>query len=129
MNAMPADSTTGCIRLLVSGSREWVDAEALHCELSEFWENHPALIVVHGDAPLGADSLARAWAEAYNVPQHRYPADWSKYGRSAGPKRNKLMVDTKPDYAIFFLKGKSSGTRNCLDHVVKAGVEHHCLTD
>jgi hypothetical protein len=30
-----------------------------------------------------------------------YPAEWKKYGRSAGPKRNKQMADVA-DFAIAF---------------------------
>lgn len=129
MLSQPRRLTQDSFRLLVSGSREWVDVDALHHELLEFKEEYPALIILHGDAPKGADRFAREFAEKYNNPQHRYPADWERFGKIAGPKRNQLMVDTKPDYAIFFLKGKSSGTKDCLARAVKAGIEHHCLTD
>lgn len=52
--------------------------------------------VIHG-AARGADSCANEWAEK-NAAQPdavlcwRYPADWSKYGRSAGPRRNAEML-------------------------------------
>ena len=39
----------------------------------------------------------------------RYPADWSKYGKSAGIKRNRQMAEAG-DYIICFWDGKSHGT-------------------
>lgn len=92
--------------------------------INQKWIEHPDLIIVHGDCPKGADRFAREFAEQYGVPEERHPALWDLHGRSAGHKRNKAMVDSHPDEAIFFIRGESRGTRNCLGHARKAGIPH-----
>ena len=49
-----------------------------------------------------------------------YPADWEKYGRAAGPKRNKKIAEIS-DYIICFWDGKSKGTKSLLSFAEKAG--------
>lgn len=52
----------------------------------------------------GADRMAEEWATtAYPlIGVHRhFPADWDKYGRSAGPIRNQRMLDEgRPDLVV-----------------------------
>ena len=50
---------------------------------------------------------------AYRI--ERYFADWEKYGKSAGPARNKIMAE-KVDYVICFWDGKSKGTRSMIEY-------------
>lgn len=45
----------------------------------------------------------------------RYSADWQKYGKSAGPKRN-LQMAKACDYVICFWDGKSHGTANMISY-------------
>lgn len=40
----------------------------------------------------GLDTLAVDVAKKLNIPYKEYPADWKRYGRSAGHKRNAHMV-------------------------------------
>lgn len=55
-----------------------------------------------------------------------FPADWDKYGRAAGPIRNKQMLEyileENPIVAAFW-DGKSRGTKNMIDQASKADVE------
>ena len=81
--------------------------------------------LIHGCAK-GADLLAeQAWAnlkiEGY---VERFPADWVKHGKAAGPIRNKQMLDEgKPDLVIAFLAKDSRGTKNMIEQAEKAGVD------
>jgi hypothetical protein len=50
----------------------------------------PVTAVYEGEAT-GADTCARAWAESRDIPVRPFSADWSK-GKSAGPKRNAVML-------------------------------------
>ena len=45
-----------------------------------------------------------------------FKADWDKHGRSAGPIRNKQMLDYGPDACLGFLKNSAAnkGTKNML---------------
>lgn len=57
----------------------------------------------------GADYFADMWARERGVPQKRYPAKWHIQGRSAGPKRNKLMFwNELPDMCVAFEGGKGT---------------------
>ena len=49
-----------------------------------------------------------------------YPADWEKYGRAAGPKRNKKIAEIS-DYIICFWDGQSRGTKSLINFAEKAG--------
>lgn len=52
----------------------------------------------------------------------KFPADWDKHGKAAGPIRNKQMLDEgKPDLAIMFPGGR--GTAHMKGLLDKAGVE------
>jgi hypothetical protein len=62
----------------------------------------------------GADSLGEQWAAEYSVPLEIYPADWERYGKGAGFKRNALMA-SKADALIALWDGKSHGTKHMID--------------
>lgn len=81
------------------------------------------LTIIQGEAK-GVDRAAGEWAVLCNVPQERYPADWNKHGKAAGPIRNKQMLDEgKPDLVVAFLAKDSRGTANMVEQARKAGVE------
>ena len=41
------------------------------------------------------------WAESRGIPVKRFPADWKRYGRGAGPKRNRAMAEYADAVALF----------------------------
>ncbi len=59
----------------------------------------------------GADELGRAWALSLGIPLKKFYADWDKYGKRAGPIRNKQMAEYA-DAAIILWDGKSKGSMN-----------------
>lgn len=74
--------------------------------------------IVSGGAE-GVDTLAEIYAHEYTIPLTVFPAEWNKYGRSAGPKRNKLIVD-RADVVIAFLSKESKGTVSTINLAKKA---------
>lgn len=68
----------------------------------------------------GIDKLAEKYAIKYDIPTTIHEALWDKYGKSAGPIRNKKIVDDC-DYLIAFLSSKSVGTKITIDMAKKAG--------
>lgn len=56
--------------------------------------------VVSGGAS-GADTCGENYAKKINVPTIVFKADWSKYGRKAGPLRNKQMAEYADGVALF----------------------------
>lgn len=77
------------------------------------------IVIVSGGAT-GADSLGERYALNNGLKIERYPADWEKYGRSAGPKRNKEMVEIC-DYVICFWDKKSNGTKSLIQYAKQFG--------
>lgn len=89
-------------------------------EPSEDGNYLPLAHVISGKAK-GADTLAIDWAVVNWLTWDEYPADWEKYGKSAGYIRNQQMLDEgKPDYVIAFPGG--AGTKNMKERAIKAGV-------
>lgn len=62
----------------------------------------------------GADYLGEKYAEEKNILVTPFPADWSKYGKKAGPIRNEEMAKYA-DALIAFWDGKSKGTQNMIE--------------
>jgi hypothetical protein len=117
-------------RVLVTGSRTWTDVAKLDEQLDIANMTHRGrMVLVHGACPTGADALAEAWARKNRVPVETYPADWDRLGKSAGFKRNQLMVDTRPDVVLSFNRCGSNGTEHCTDAAEKAGLKVLRFTD
>lgn len=96
------------MRILVTGSRDWADEEAIQSALEEFYDPFGSVTVVHGACPTGADEMADYAAQVIpGFKAERHPADWSK-GRGAGPERNRLMVDLGADLCLAFISNCTS---------------------
>ena len=75
------------------------------------------IVIVSGCAS-GADALGEKYANENGLKIEKHPANWEKYGRSAGPRRNKQMAEVS-DYVICFWDEKSKGTRSMIDYSIK----------
>ena len=62
----------------------------------------------------GADSLGEKYATEKNYKLHKFPADWDRFGKSAGYRRNQEMAEFA-DMVIAFWDGKSVGTKHMID--------------
>jgi hypothetical protein len=56
--------------------------------------------VVSGGAP-GADRGGEEWAAENGIPVKRFSADWTKYGKAAGPIRNREMAEYANTVVLF----------------------------
>lgn len=112
-------------KLIIAGTRSFNDYELLRNIVSTlFMKRHCWTIdwneeIVSGAAP-GADTLAVRYATEADIPFKVFPADWKKYGRSAGPRRNRQMAEYA-DAAIVFWDGKSRGTQNMIQQMRELG--------
>ena len=68
----------------------------------------------------GADALGERYAREHGYKIKRYPAEWEKYGRAAGPMRNRKMAEIA-DFIICFWDGKSRGTKTMIDFATEKG--------
>jgi len=106
------------MKLLVTGDRRWSDYR-----LIEHWLTllKPRL-VIHGRA-YGADRLAGQAAEALEIETISQAANWTRYGKAAGPLRNQQMIDKhKPTHVIAFHHDltQSRGTRDMVKRSLTA---------
>jgi len=77
--------------------------------------------IVHGGAR-GADKMAGKFARQYGIPEVIVPAQWDHYGKSAGPVRNKWMVDIiQVDEVLAFPGG--SGTAHMVELAKRLGIK------
>jgi hypothetical protein len=76
-------------------------------------------IIISGGAH-GVDTVAEVTAEAIGLKTQIFPAEWRVYGRSAGYKRNQLIVEAA-DKVVIFWDGVSKGTKHSLDIAIKLG--------
>jgi hypothetical protein len=120
-------------RILVCGGRDFADRDRLISVLDKVCDDRgwnmeptpdgnylPDVVIISGKAR-GADTMAIDWAVVNWQEWEEYPADWNKYGKSAGYIRNKQMLDEgKPDLVVAFPGGR--GTANMVKLAKDAGV-------
>ena len=101
-------------RVIIAGCRTYENFEQLsaHCD-SLLLDRHPDVVIVCGMAR-GADLLGKRFAERKGYGLHPFPADWTTWGRSAGPKRN-IQMAKNADALIAFWDYKSRGTKHMID--------------
>lgn len=112
------------IRIIIAGSRTFDDYEAL-CEhvnkfilLNRYAATNGAyktneVEIVSGGAR-GADKLGERYAKEHCLSLKVFPADWDKYGKSAGYIRNTEMAKYA-NCLIAFWNGKSKGTAHMIN--------------
>lgn len=107
------------MRILVTGSRDWTDRDTLLRAFVAAQETYAVMgkdshghdvdwlmddwRIVHGACPTGADAMADDWAIVNFVSQDRHPADWLRFGRAAGYRRNQEMVLAGADLCLAFV--------------------------
>lgn len=101
------------VKLIIAGGRDFLDYDML-CEymltLREIIGND--LTIISGMAR-GADALGVRYAQDYKLPLLAMPADWDKYGKAAGYRRNAEMAE-QADACIAFWDGTSRGTAHMI---------------
>jgi len=109
-----------------TGDPGWTNRAAIRRELIKL---PPLTTIIEGEAE-GADLLARDVAEELRFPVEPYPAEWKRYGRAAGPIRNRQMLDEgQPDLVLAFHANiaASTGTADMLGQAKKRGIPTRLL--
>lgn len=111
-------------RALFCGDRNWSDGQWIRQTLEDLLEEYPDLEICEGEAR-GADTLARQAAEKLGIKVTPFPAQWAKFGRAAGPIRNRQMLDEfHPDIVMAFHNDieHSKGTKDMVTEARKRGI-------
>jgi hypothetical protein len=111
------------MRVIVAGDRTFTDYEFVRDTLDKL--DLPVTEIVSGCAR-GVDTLGERYAEEREIPVRQFPAEWDKYGKAAGPIRNKQMAEYG-DSLVAFLKPTSKGTKNMIETAHKLGLTVHVI--
>ena len=98
------------MKYAIVGSRNFEDYDLME----EVLDAYTNLDVIISGGAKGADSLARHYAVVNDIKLIEFIPEWSKYGRSAGFKRNKLIIEDC-DICIAFWDTKSKGTKSSIN--------------
>lgn len=111
------------MKLIIAGGRDIDEMEAYVLLVHHL--RGPARVlstyteIVSGGAK-GVDAAGESFAEFYQVPVKRFPADWNQYGAAAGPIRNREM-SLYADVLLLIWDGKSRGSANMKRQMQRLG--------
>lgn len=108
------------MKVVVTGSRDYQIAQPILDRL----EKLPKLSTIIAGGCRGVDATAAVSARVNGFDLIEFPANWTGRGKAAGPYRNRLMLDTKPDLVIAFHEdfANSKGTRDCVEEAKRRGI-------
>lgn len=114
------DSNLSLSKAIICGGRDFSPTLAhlrfLHSIVERLELN---LTAVLSGCAKGGDSWGEIWAACNGLDIEFFPANWEKYGKSAGFIRNKEMVE-EADMVFAFPGGK--GTKHTKDLAKKKGI-------
>ena len=109
------------MKVIIAGSRNFINYHVLKKECNQFLLDKKNIEIVSGDHYKGADKLGVQYANEKGFNIVRFPAEWNKFGKAAGPIRNKEMA-IFADALIAFWDGKSRGTKNMIQLAKQNGL-------
>ncbi|MBE6729090.1 MAG: DUF2493 domain-containing protein [Ruminococcaceae bacterium] len=109
-------------RVVIAGCRDYDDYGYAKKYIDFYLSNirkENEIVILSGCAS-GADAIGERYAKENGFKVERYPADWQRFGKRAGPKRNNQMAKLC-DYVICFWDGKSRGTKSMIEFAKQYG--------
>lgn len=101
------------MKVIIAGGRTFNDYQLL-CEKCDHALSQQTEIEIVSGTANGADKLGERYAKEKGYSIKQFPADWNKFGKSAGYKRNEDMAKYG-DALIAFWDGESKGTKHMID--------------
>jgi predicted Rossmann fold nucleotide-binding protein DprA/Smf involved in DNA uptake len=110
-------------RIIVCGGRDYCGdvSIAMGVLVASAERKMPGLYTIVTGGADGADTLAEKWAIDNGLQVERYPAEWGKYGRSAGPRRNRVMAALPAVVAVLVFPG-GRGTNDMINAAKEKGL-------
>lgn len=111
------------VRLVIYGGRDYNDWPRFEASVRRFIMTVLAgftVTIIEGEAR-GVDTMARRYAELHGHEYLPFPANWLKYGNSAGYVRNGEMMGIA-HYALGFHDGSSRGTAHSNTLAMNKGI-------
>ena len=117
------------MRMIVAGGRNFNDKNLFEKVMRDKFKELQGkcysikenIEIVSGMAS-GADTLGKEFAERWGLKLAKFPADWDKFGKSAGYKRNEQMAEYA-EALIAIRENNSKGTSHMIDIARKKGLK------
>jgi hypothetical protein len=106
------------MKVAIVGSREYPNLSKVRAYI----QNPPINTVIVSGGARGVDKCAEKVATSIGLKTEIYLADWYRYGKAAGMKRNQQIVEAS-DRVVAFWDRESRGTKNSIDTDKKLGKE------
>ena len=107
-------------KIAIGGCRNFNNYNVFKEFVNECISSFKGEIIIISGKCRGVDCMAERYAAEKSLGLELFPAEWKKYGRSAGPIRNKVMVQ-RADIVIAFWDGKSKGTKSLINNAKVMG--------
>lgn len=117
------------MRVIITGDRAWYCPDLAHEVVGRLLLKYgPALTVIHGAAS-GVDAAFAEACSDLDVTQERHPADWDRYGKGAGPRRNAEIISAGADLciAVHRFLPNSKGTKDAVQRAIAAGIPTYLI--
>ena len=105
------------MKIIIAGGRDFEDFSLMETEFIKYVMERGLQLndvtIISGTAR-GADTVAIRLAEKHHINLIKMSADWDRWGKSAGYRRNTDMANVA-DGVIAFWDGKSKGTGHMID--------------
>lgn len=122
------------MKVLISGARDYKNEAIMGVIILGMKQMYDELgeefIIVEGEAP-GADTMARVIGESLGIEVRKYPADWRRYKKAAGPIRNRQQFDSElPNLVLCFHDDflNSSGTKDMAEYALSKGASTYLIS-
>lgn len=115
------------LKIIICGGRHFCDYTLLESIADNVVKEQvfSEIEIVSGHC-VGADRLGEEYAKKHNFALKIFPAEWKKYGKRAGPIRNKQMIDYIAEFenkiVIAFTSPNTKGTKNTIALAEKANI-------
>lgn len=101
-------------RVIIAGGRDFDDYDLVASTMDKLLQNITEPITIVCGMARGADTLGERYAISKGYEVARFPANWGKFGKAAGYKRNEQMAQNA-DALVAFWDGSSRGTKHMID--------------
>lgn len=110
-------------KVIVAGSRDFNDYELLERELINFLRGKkPNEVEIVSGGARGADRLGEKFAKEKGCKLTIMNADWNRYGKSAGYRRNVEMAEYS-NACVVFWDNVSKGSKHMIDIAEKKDLD------
>ena len=109
-------------KVIIADSRDFNDYEMLKTYADHVLQNIKEPIEIVSGTAKGADQLGEQYARERGYQLKTFPAEWNKYGKAAGYRRNQQMANYA-DALIAFWDCESNGTHHMIETAKQCGLK------